>query len=207
MKKLLAVVGLVMFIVAWYGSSDAMMRDKCMGKGMMGGGEHPMFERLKSLGLDEKQMDEVKAVHFKVMKETIKKKADAEVASLELKEILGHDPVDITAAETKIRQIETLKGDIRIMHIKAREEVKGKLTPDQRKKFVAMMPMMPGGMQGQVGCQCGMADKMKKCGKCGMKGKGMMGREEDEDMFSGGQPGCAAEMPAMEGHQHMHHGQ
>lgn len=202
MKKLLAFFAVVMFLFAWSGFSDAMMRDK--GMGMAGG--HPMYEKLKSLGLDEKQMGEVKAVHFRVMKETIKKRADMQVARVELREVLGQDPVDVKAAEAKIRQIEALSGDIKVMHIKAREEVKSKLTPEQRKKFEAMMPMMHGGMMGKMKCECGMKGKMKKCKKCGVRGKVMTDHDDDDDMFSGGQPDHADEMPAM-GHQHMHHGQ
>jgi Spy/CpxP family protein refolding chaperone len=204
MKKLMMVPVVVVLLFAWLGSSDAMMCDKCMGKGAAMAGEHPMLGKLKALGLDEKQMGEVKAIHFRVMKEVIKKKADLQVARVEMKEILGQEPVDLKAAEAKIRQIEALRGDMKIMHIKAREEVKSKLTPEQKKKFEAMMatmPMMHGGMMGKMNGKCGMKGKMKKCKKCGMMGGGMMDPDDDDDMFSG----PADEMPAM-GHQQMHHG-
>ncbi len=201
MKKLLAICAVGMFLFAWAGFSEAMMCDKGMGMG----DEHPVLEKLKSLGLDEKQMGEVKAVHFKVMKETIKKRADMQVARVELREILDQDPVDVKAAEAKIRQIEGLSGDIKIMHIKAHEEVKSKLTPEQRKMFAAMMPMMHGGMMGKMRCECGRKGKMKKYKECGMMGKGMMNRDDDDDMFSGDYPDHAGEMPSMD-HQHMHHG-
>jgi Spy/CpxP family protein refolding chaperone len=210
MKKLLAIFAVVLFLFAWSGFSDAMMCNKSMGKGKGMADEHPMFEKLKSLGLDEKQMGEVKAVHFTVMKETIKKRADMQVARVELREILDQDPVDVKAAEAKIRQIEGLSGDIEIIHIKAHEEVKSRLTPEQRKKFAAMMPMMHGGMMGNMmgnmKCECGRKGKMKKCRKCGVRGKGMMNSDDDDDMFSGDQHDHAGEMPSMD-HQHMHHGQ
>jgi Spy/CpxP family protein refolding chaperone len=198
MKKLLAFFTVGMFLFAWFGFSDAMMCDKGMGKGAGMAGGHPMFEKLKSLGLDEKQMGEVKAVHFRVMKETIKKKADMQVARVELREILGQDPVDVKAAEAKIRQIEAVRGDMKIMHVKAREEVKSKLTPEQRKKFEAMMPMMHSGMMGKMKCECGMKGKMKKSKKCGMRDKGMTDLDDDDDMFSADQPDHADEMPAMD---------
>ncbi len=200
MKKLMVVPVAVILFFASMGFSDAAMRDKCMGGGMGMGGMHPMFEKLKSLGLDEKQTAEVKAVHFRVMKEMIKKRADLQVARMELREMLGMSPVDMKAVEGKVRQIEALRGDMLLMHIQAREEVKSKLTPEQRKKFETMMPiMMHDGMMGR--CEDCMKGKMKKHGKCGMRGKGMMGRDGD-DMLSEDE---ADEMPAM-GHQHMHHG-
>lgn len=203
MKRLMVVPMVVIALFAWLGFSDAAMCDKSAGKGMGMAAEHPMFEKLKSLGLDDKQIGEVKAIHFKTMKEVIKKKADMQVARVELKEILGQDPVDVKAAEAKIRQIEAVRGDLEIMHIKAREEVKGKLTPEQRKKFESMMPMMHGGMMGGMKCECGMKDKFKKCRECGMRGKGMAYADDDGDMFLADHPGQDDEMPAM-GHQHMH---
>lgn len=200
MKKLMVVPVAVMLFFASMGLSDAMMQDKCMGGGMGMGDMHPMLEKLKSLGLDEKQTAEVRAVHFRVMKEMIKKRADMQVARMELREMLGMSPVDMKAAEGKVRQIEAVRGDMLIMHIQAREEVKSKLTPEQRKKFETMMPMMMhDAMMGR--CEDCMKGKMKKHGKCGMKGKGMMGGDGD-DMLSEDE---ADEMPAM-GHQHMHHG-
>jgi len=207
MKKLMVVPVVVIMLFACIGFSDAAMRGKSAGKGMGMAGGHPMFEKLKSLGLDEKQMGEVKAIHFKTMKEVVKKKADMQVARIELKEILSQDPVDLKAAEEKIRQIEAVRGDIKIMHIKAHEEVKSKLTPEQRKKFESMMPMMHGGMMGGMNCECGMKGKMIKCKKCGMsmRGHGMAGMDDDDDMYSADHPGQDDEMPAM-GHQHMHHG-
>jgi len=207
MKKLMVAPVVVIMLFALLGFSDAKMCDKGAGKGMGMAGGHPMFEKLKSLGLDEKQMGEVKAIHFKTMKEAIKKKADMHMASIELKEILSQDPVDLKAAEAKIRQIEAVRGDMKIMHIKAREEVKSKLTPEQRKKFESMMPMMQCGMMGKMKCECGMKGKMKKCKKCGMsmKGRGMADTDDDDDMFSADHPGRDDQMPAMD-HQHMQHG-
>ncbi len=200
MRKFMVVSVAVLLFLASVGFSDAMMRDKCMGGGMGMAGGQPMLEKLKSLGLDEKQTAEIKAVHLRVMKEMVKKRADMQVARMELGEILGMDPVDMKAAEGKIRQIEALRGDMQMMHIQAREEVKGKLTPEQKKKFETVMPMMHGGMMG--GCECGMTGKMKKSKGHGMRGKGMMGHDCDYDMISGDGDD---EMPAM-GHQHMNRG-
>jgi Spy/CpxP family protein refolding chaperone len=163
MKKLVVVPAVVILLFAWFGLSDAMC-GKGMGKGMGMAGAPPMSEKLKSLGLDDKQMGEVKGVHFRMMKETIKKRAEVQVARVELKEVLGQDPVDMKAAEAKIRQIEALRGDMKLMHIKAHEEVKGKLTPEQRKKFEAMTPGMHGGMMGGMMHDRGMKGEMKDAG-------------------------------------------
>ena len=89
----------------------------------MGDG-HPMMMKLAALGLDDKQQETAKAIHAKVRKASIRKQADREIATIELGEILSHDPVDITAAEAKLKQIESVRTDLHLAHIKAREEIK-----------------------------------------------------------------------------------
>jgi len=188
MKKLLAFIFSMVVLMGWFAVSDAAMCGKGMGhmdKGMgmecmhMGmAEEHPIMGKLMSLGLDEKQMAEIRDIHFAFKKDAIKKKADIEVAELELRGILGKDPVDLTAAEAKIKQIEALKADMEMQHIKSIEEIKGKLTPEQRKKFHLMMATMHmGGGMGMKGGMMGGSMGMMggKCGKCGMmKGMGQM---------------------------------
>ncbi len=196
MKKLMVVPVVVMMLFAGFGFSDAAMRGRGAGQGM-GMAGHPMFEKLKALGLDDKQMGEIKSIHFATMKEVTKKRADMQVARIELREILGKDPVDLKAAEAKVRQIEAARGDIMMMHIKALEEVKGKLTPEQRKKFESMMPMMQGCMMmGKMAGKGRMKGGSQGCCMCGMMGGGMMG-SDDESMMDGEHP--------ME-HKHMHRG-
>lgn len=109
--------------------------------------EHPMWRHLMGLGLDEKQKAEVKEVRSRVMKEMIKKRADEHIAGIELKDLLDKDPVDMKAVEAKLKQIEKVKTEMHLSLIRAREEVKSKLTPEQREKFKETPetgPMMEG---------------------------------------------------------------
>ena len=118
-----------------------------MGSGMgMGGGggmwdgAHAMHV-ISALGLDVNQSTEVKAVLLKLQKEMIQKRADIQVAEIELKEILDKDTVDIKVAEAKVKQIASLKTEAAMMHIQGIEDVKAKLTPEQKKKLSEMMQM------------------------------------------------------------------
>ncbi|HAM50490.1 MAG TPA: hypothetical protein DCP92_07250 [Nitrospiraceae bacterium] len=128
------------------------------GAGMMGE-EDPMWRRLMALGLDDKQKEAIKEIKDRVMKEMIRKRADEHVAGIELKELLDKDPVNMKTVEAKLNQIETLKTEIQLSLIRATEEAKSKLTPDQRKKIqrdagaYANMdyPMMEGMMDGGKG--------------------------------------------------------
>ena len=116
------------------------------GIGMMGE-EDPMWRHLMSLDLNEKQKSEVKEIRHKVMKAMIRKRADEQVAFIELRELLDKDPVEVKAVETKLKQIETLKTEMHLSHIRATEEIKTKLTSMQRKIFkeaIEIGPMIEG---------------------------------------------------------------
>lgn len=112
------------------------------GRGMMGR-EHHIWRTLMSLGLDEKQREAVREIKSRVMKDTIRKKADLEVSRIDLKDILHKDQVDMKAAETTLKKIASLQTDIRLSHIKALEEIKAQLTPEQRVQFKEKLEMGP----------------------------------------------------------------
>ncbi len=204
MKRIFVLVAVAALMLGFTGVSRA---DTCgcgmgmgMGMGMMGQGmgmggmrmeksDHMMMDRMSALGLDEKQTIEVKAIHLNAKKEFIRKGADLQVMQLDLKEMLASDPVDLKAADSKVKQIEGLRAELKMLHIKAREEVKAKLTPEQRKKFVAMAGMQP---------MCGMAGG---CGMRGMRGKcGMMMQHDMDDDHEKGHD----DTPAGPG-AHQHH--
>ena len=73
------------------------------------------------------------------MKDMVKKKADKQIADIELKDLLDKDPVDMKAVEASAKKKESLKTEMFLAHIKAREEMKSLLTPDQRKRLKEMM--------------------------------------------------------------------
>ena len=127
---------------------------KGMGMGMGGGmgmwdGAHAMYV-ISALGLDDNQSKEVKAIVLKMQKEMIQKRADIQVAEIELREILDNYTVDIKAAETKVKQIASLKTEAAMMHIQGMEDVKAKLTAEQKKKLSEMLQMRHG--KGMMNC-------------------------------------------------------
>jgi Spy/CpxP family protein refolding chaperone len=153
MKKLAAIVAVVS-IVALAALAYGDMGGRGMGPGMMGdcgmGGqmmEHHMSKHLMGLNLDDQQKAFIGEIRSRMKKETIRKTADMRIAQIELKELLIQDPVDMKAVEAKVKQLETMKTEMHLSHIKAMEECKTKLTPEQRKKLREMIeaePMMEG---------------------------------------------------------------
>ncbi len=115
--------------------------------GMMMGGDHPMWQHLMGLGLDEKQKEALKALRSKMMKDMTKKRADQQIAGIELKDLLDKDPVDIKAVEAAVKKSESLRTEMFLAHIRAHEEMKSILTPEQRKRLKEMM---------EHGAGCGM---------------------------------------------------
>ncbi len=103
--------------------------------GMMMDDNHPMWKHLESLGLDEKQKDAIKTLQTKTMKEMIRKKADAQIADIELQNLLDKDPVDMKAVEAAAKKSESFRTAMYLTHISAYEELKSILTPEQRKRL------------------------------------------------------------------------
>ena len=153
---------------------EGMMHEGMMHEGMTHEGmmkrQHHMKMMLMRLGLDEKQQAEVDKIMTAHMKDVIKKKADLDIAKLDLKSILSKDPMDMKAAESKLKEIEAMKTAMFLAHLNVHQEIKSVLTPEQQIKMKEMMKMhmMGGGMMGKDGCGCDM-----------MKGE-MKGKEHSE---------------------------
>ena len=140
--------------------------------GIMGHGdaaERPlislMLQNKEELKLTPEQVQKLETVRLAFRKGAIKRSADLQVAELELGELRKREPVDLAKVEAQVKRIETLRGDQRLSRIKAIEEGKVLLTPEQRKKLDALgqrggpdhatgmmgCPMMMGGMGGMMG--------------------------------------------------------
>jgi Spy/CpxP family protein refolding chaperone len=174
MRKLtvaLAAVSIVAFAALSYGQmggpgmGSGMMGGPGAGCGMMGGSgmggrmmgaEHPMWKNLMGLNLDDQQKTSIGEIKSRTMKDSIKRMADMRIAQIELKDLLGKDPVDMKTVEAKVKQSEMMRTEMHLSHIKAMEEVKAKLTPDQRKKFREMVEAGP--MMGGMGMRHGQED-------------------------------------------------
>ena len=155
MKKLavmVAAISIVGLTALAYGEKD----NHGMGSGMMGGcdmggqmmdAEGCISKHLMGLNLDEQQTTLTGEIKSRMMKDRIKMAADMRIVHIELKDLLRQDPVEMKAVEAKVKQLEVMRTEMHLSHIKAMEDIKTKLTPEQRKKFRQMLdagPMMEG---------------------------------------------------------------
>lgn len=126
------------------GMGQGMMGDCVMGGRMMDAENH-MSQHLMGLNLDEQQKTLIGEIKSRMMKETIQRNADMRIVHIDLMDLLSKDPVDMKAVEAKVKQSEMMRTEMHLSHIKAMEDIKTKLTPEQRKKFREMIgdgPMM-----------------------------------------------------------------
>ena len=209
-KSVLLFTIIVVFLAGFAIDSHADMREKGRGwempmcnkmHGMVPGmcgcmamsGERPMRGMgmmIKNLGLDGKQTAEFRAIHLTMKKERIQKNAESRIAELELRELMDSDPVDMKAAEAKVKQIESLRSELRMLHIRTHEKVKAMLTPEQRKKLDSFM-----------GHGMGMMGNCRMMGNIGGMGQTDQINQADEDDMQGDEDIDVADMPA-ESHAH-----
>jgi Spy/CpxP family protein refolding chaperone len=119
--------------------------------GMMMDDDHPMWKHLMGLGLDDKQKEALKALRSKMMKDMAKKGADRQIAGIELRDLLDKDAVDMKAVEAAVKKSESLRTEMFLAHVRAHEEMKSILTPEQRKQLKEMMASGHGAGCGMMG--------------------------------------------------------
>ena len=162
-----------------------------MGGGMMGPGMHEgrgnrmmshegplltmMLEHSQDLGLNPEQEKKLRDLRTEFAKDSIRRTAEIRVAQIELDSLLEQDQWDLAKIEPKVKQIATLRGDLRFARVKTLAAGRAVLTPQQLEKFKQV-----GHRMGEMGGPSGMGH--------GMMGPGMMGP---------GQPSG----PGMQGHE------
>jgi Spy/CpxP family protein refolding chaperone len=162
------------------------------GMGMMGSGMQGMPEGMRmprpsqlvrmlkaELGLSDEQVKQLTQIFSQAMKTRIKQGADLRIAELELEELLEAEPVDMGQVESKLKAIEGLRTTLRLTLIKAHEQAKGLLTPEQRQKLERAHDRLAG-MMGP-----GMMRMMEMMGEGGSGGMGMMGPQMMQRMMRG----------------------
>jgi len=86
------------------------------------------------LGLNNEQVKKLKDHQSAFLKETIDLRAKIQVAGIELSELLDQDPVNMAEVEKKVRGNQDITANLIFAAIKANQDAKNILTPNQRKK-------------------------------------------------------------------------
>jgi len=98
-----------------------------------------MWRALKQLNLTDAQKTAIHDIRVTLKKRMIEEGADLRIAKIELREQLRKDSVEMSAVEAQLKKVENIRTAMKLDAIKARMEIKNKLTPDQRKKLAELM--------------------------------------------------------------------
>jgi hypothetical protein len=136
------------------------------------------------LGLSDEQGKQLTQIFAQATKGGIKQRADLRIAEFELRELLEADPVDMGQVEARLKAIEGLRTSLRLSLIKAHEEAKGVLSPEQRQKLERLHDRPPGMMGPGM---MGMMEMMGEGGTGGMRmmGGGMGGQPQSPPQMAG----------------------
>ena len=94
-----------------------------------------MLRNRERLSLTADQVKHLEQLRNDFAKESIRSEANLRIAEMDLTSLLESQPVDMTKAEAKIREIERIRGDLRISRIRSIEKGKAQLNAEQRRKF------------------------------------------------------------------------
>ncbi len=90
------------------------------------------------LGITDVQEMSLRAIKIAFKKERITRKADVNLAKVDLHALLHDDLSTMTQIEAAVKEVYALKADVRLASIKAYREAKTVLSPEQQKKMKAM---------------------------------------------------------------------
>jgi len=98
-----------------------------------------MLDRREELGLSSAQVQELERIRTDFQRAAIKLDADQRVARMDLSALLRAEPVDLGKVESKVREIERLRADLHLGRIRAIEQGKAQLSPEQRAKLQTVL--------------------------------------------------------------------
>ncbi|HEX9757211.1 MAG TPA: Spy/CpxP family protein refolding chaperone [Nitrospiria bacterium] len=187
---LLALFAVVFFVGSVQAQMPDHMRDmmgahgkkegKGYGKGKMGYGNkgyggpgHPFdLERFQeTLNLTDEQLEKFRKIRSNYRKEMIKRKANLEVAEIELWELIESKTLDMGKIEKKLNEVQEYQANVMLYRIKSLGETQKLLSDEQYEEF---RKMGLGSMRHRMG-RHGMMEGMGGGQMGGMHPGGMMG--------------------------------
>jgi Spy/CpxP family protein refolding chaperone len=129
------------------GPGVGMGREPGMGRGRgMGPGA-----LMRELDLTEAQREKAADLHERALQKTVQLRADLASGRIELRRLMRTGSPDARAVDAQIDRLSALRGSIQKARVATMLELRGMLTPEQRKRFDAMHregPMGPGMRRG-----------------------------------------------------------
>lgn len=98
-----------------------------------------MLHYRSELALTAPQVEALERLRTDFQREAIRRDADLRVAEMDLAALRRREPVDLGQVEAKVREIERLRADQRLARIRAIEQGRAQLTPEQRDRLRGLL--------------------------------------------------------------------
>jgi Spy/CpxP family protein refolding chaperone len=98
-----------------------------------------MLRHRDELSLSPQQVQDLEKLRDGYYRELIRYEADIRIAEMDLQRLLKTDPVDLEQVKVKLQEIEHLKMKIRLARIRAIEQGKSLLSPEQYEKLQSLL--------------------------------------------------------------------
>jgi Spy/CpxP family protein refolding chaperone len=98
-----------------------------------------MLNWRQELALSPAQVQSLERLRSDFQREATRRDADLRAAETALGTMLQAESVDLAGVETKLREVERQRADLRLARIKTIEQGKTQLTPEQRAKLSTLM--------------------------------------------------------------------
>lgn len=97
-----------------------------------------LLKNKQELGLTDEQITKLRTVALDADRAHIRAEADVLVSGREIRALLWDEKAELSAIEAKVREHEAMEATARIIGIRAKRELIGVLTPEQRAKQKAL---------------------------------------------------------------------
>jgi Spy/CpxP family protein refolding chaperone len=97
-----------------------------------------LLKNKQEIGLTDEQIAKLRAMALDADRARIRAEADKMVSDRELRSLLWDDKAELPAIEAKVKETESLEATVRIIGIRAKRELVGVLTPEQKTKLKAL---------------------------------------------------------------------
>ena len=98
-----------------------------------------MLDNRHELGLSPEQVQDLENLRDEYQREAIRYEADTHSAEIDLQKLLKAEAVDLEQIKVKLQEIEHLKVELRLARIRAIEQGKALLSPEQHGKLQALL--------------------------------------------------------------------
>jgi Spy/CpxP family protein refolding chaperone len=97
-----------------------------------------LLKNKQEIGLSDEQVEKLRKTALDADRTHIRADADRMVSARELRSLLWDEKAELPAIEAKVKETESLEATVRIIDIKAKRELIGILTPEQKTKMKAL---------------------------------------------------------------------